>query len=284
MIDVLGYSVNLEEGQALLSMYFIIFAVVTLIAYLKRRGDALRWRPEMVKSARVNWTFLVLNGALAPFVVWIVFAVDGAFKASGIPTIPESFWAFAPGIVPAIIALIVADFVDYWSHRLRHTPLLWPIHAIHHSDTQMNYMTWYRAHILEQVVIQAGYVLLATLMGASPAAVGILVFLRAMHQHYVHTEVDIHHGPFSLVLASPRFHRWHHADDPAAYDKNLANIMPLWDRLFGTYYCPGKCDAPMGFPGNPGENVVQLLVFPFTEWGRMIRQKLDRKAPQTPTV
>ncbi len=63
--------------------------------------------------------------------------------------------------------------------------------------------------------------------------------VASLHNAYVHFEVDIDHGPMNWLIASPRFHRWHHADFPPAYGKNLANAIPAWDMLFGTYFKAG---------------------------------------------
>ncbi|MDJ0920813.1 MAG: sterol desaturase family protein [Henriciella sp.] len=277
-MEILGLNIDFAAGKALVTVYLIQFTLFTVLAFVARRGDAIRWSPDFLKSVRVNWSFIAFNGLLAPVAFLAVKALNNGFEASGIPTVPPEFWAVAPAIVPAIVAVIVADFVDYWSHRIRHTSVLWPMHAVHHSDTQMHYLSWYRAHIIELVVIQGGYLVLATWMGASPGAVAGVVIFRAFHQQYCHMKVDWSHGPFGLFLASPRFHRWHHADHPEAWNKNFSNIMPLWDRLFGTYYCPGKCDAPLGFAGNPGENFLQLLIYPFKEWGRMIGNAVRKTA------
>lgn len=279
-MDIFGFALDTEAIVSLAMVYFLQFVAFTVLAFVARRGDALHWDSELLKSAGVNWLFIATNSLLAPMVLALVNFADAGFRESGIPRLSEDFWLFAPAIVPAIIALIVADFLDYWSHRLRHVSFLWPMHAVHHSDTQMHYLTWYRAHVVELVVIQGGYVLLATWMGASPAAVVGVVLFRAFHQQYVHMNVDWTHGPFRDVLASPRFHRWHHADHPEAWDKNFSSIFPIWDRLFGTYYCPGPCKEPLGFPGNPGENFIQLMLFPFREWGRMLKQQVSPGKPE----
>ncbi|MEM7328935.1 MAG: sterol desaturase family protein [Pseudomonadota bacterium] len=278
-MEIFGLVVDTGAIMPLATVYFLQFAAFTLLAFIARKGDALNWDSDLLKSAGVNWLFIATNSLLAPFVLALVHLADAGFRGSGVPRISEEFWLFAPAIVPAILALIVADFVDYWSHRLRHVSVLWPMHAVHHSDTQMHYLTWYRAHFVEMIVIQGGYVLLATWMGASPAAVVGVVLFRAFHQQYVHMNVDWTHGPLKHVLASPRFHRWHHADHPAAWDKNFSSIFPLWDRLFGTYYCPGPCKEPLGFPGNPGENYLKLMLFPFKEWARMIAAQVPRLKP-----
>jgi len=40
------------------------------------------------------------------------------------------------------------------------------------------------------------------------------------------------------ILASPYFHRWHHANDKRSYDKNFCVIFPFLDILFGSFYYP----------------------------------------------
>ena len=279
-MEFFGLIIDAGAIMPLATVYLIQFSIFTILAFIARRGDALHWDLDLLKSARVNWSFIVVNSLLAPVVLILVQMADAGFRNSGIPRLSEEFWLFAPVIVPALVALVVADFLDYWSHRIRHVSFLWPMHAVHHSDTKMHYLSWYRAHIIEMVVIQGGYVLLATWMGASPSAVMGVVLFRAFHQQYVHMNVDWTHGPLKWVLASPRFHRWHHADHREAWDKNFSSVFPIWDRLFGTYYCPGPCDAPLGFPGNPGENFVQLMIFPFKEWGRMLASQVGRLGPQ----
>ncbi len=275
-MDIFGLHIDAEAGKALAVVYLLQFTLFTVLAFIARRSDAIHWSSEFLKSVRVNWSFIIFNGLIAPFAIIVVIGLNTGFKATGIPTVPPEFWLFAPAIVPAIVAVIVADFVDYWSHRLRHVSVLWPMHAVHHSDTQMHYLSWYRAHIIELIFIQGSYLVLATWMGASPGAVAGVVIFRAFHQQYVHMNVDWSHGRFGLLLASPRFHRWHHADAREAWDKNFSGIIPLWDKLFGTYYCPGRCDVPLGFPNNPGENFVKLMIYPFREWGRMTKELVQR--------
>ena len=98
-----------------------------------------------------------------------------------------------------------------------------------------------------------------------------------LHNMYVHINVDWDHGPFRYVIASPRMHQWHHADLPRAYGKNLANIFPVFDLVFGTYYVPGPCKEAFGVQGAPENDVVQLTLFPFAEWGRMVLRAVGQQ-------
>ncbi len=272
MIDV---SISWDGARALAGIYLIQFIAFTVLAWFARGREALSWSPELVRSARVNWAFIAFNALAAPLALIMIGWAEAAYRVLPVPSVPQEAWAGLPMIVPALIAVVVIDFIDYWSHRLRHTPLFWPIHAVHHSDTQLHYLSWYRGHILEHVFAQAVYVLAASWLGADAKSIIAIVILKALHQQYVHMDIDWTHGRLGWLIASPRFHRWHHADHPDAYGRNLAFIMPLWDRLFGTYYCPGPCREPLGFPGSPGDNFRALMLFPFLEWGRMARRAIS---------
>ena len=51
--------------------------------------------------------------------------------------------------------------------------------------------------------------------------------------------------------------------------------------MFGTYYCPGPCAAPLGFQDNPGEHFHKLLAYPFIAWWQMLRPDLETGARET---
>ncbi|HET7608147.1 MAG TPA: hypothetical protein VFL84_05685 [Gammaproteobacteria bacterium] len=40
------------------------------------------------------------------------------------------------------------------------------------------------------------------------------------------------------LVASPKFHGWHHTSEDEGLDKNFAGLLPLFDVVFGTYYMP----------------------------------------------
>ena len=45
-------------------------------------------------------------------------------------------------------------------------------------------------------------------------------------------------GPFRYLVASPRFHRWHHTSEQEGLDRNFAGPFPWIDVVFGTFYMP----------------------------------------------
>ena len=120
--------------------------------------------------------------------------------------------------------------------------------------------------------MNASYVVIISWLSLPALESVVLMVILRMHNAYVHLDLDWDHGPLRRVIASPRFHRWHHADTPEAYGKNLANVFSFYDVLFGTYYVPGACRAPMGAAsiGIRPTNLVGLITYPFLVWIRAI--------------
>mgnify|MGYP000188654932 FL=1 len=123
------------------------------------------------------------------------------------------------------------------------------------------------------------YILLLTWMQI-PQAIPFVVIFYSLHNKYVHMDLDFEHGPLKYLIASPVYHRWHHADVPEAYGKNLANVMPIYDVIFGTFYSPGKCNEPMGAlkSGIADKNPILIFIYPFQEWARLIRASWANRA------
>jgi sterol desaturase/sphingolipid hydroxylase (fatty acid hydroxylase superfamily) len=213
---------------------------------------------------------------ISPTVFLLLVPVHRGYDLLGIPHLPSSIWQHLPVFVLAAVVVLCRDFVDYWNHRLMHLRWVWPVHAMHHSDPDVTALTSYRVHVLEAVLMRATQLVALSWLGFPKGALGLAGVLLVVHNTYVHVRIDWGHGPFRLWLASPRFHRWHHANVPALYGKNLANVFPFFDLLFGTYYDAGPCRAPMGVQGVPQNDVVQLMLFPLSEWRRLAVGALRR--------
>ncbi|HEY1090147.1 MAG TPA: sterol desaturase family protein, partial [Burkholderiaceae bacterium] len=53
-------------------------------------------------------------------------------------------WAHLPWWAMVGVLLVADDMMQYWWHRVSHTPLLWPLHRAHHSSTYMSIRITYR--------------------------------------------------------------------------------------------------------------------------------------------
>jgi sterol desaturase/sphingolipid hydroxylase (fatty acid hydroxylase superfamily) len=166
--------------------------------------------------------------------------------------------------IQAVAILALSDFIGYWMHRWFHGRRMWRFHAIHHSSTDLDWLSSVRLHPVNDALMRVATTIPVLALGFAPmSAVGVVPVLIFM-SIVIHANVDWDWGPFRTVLASPRFHRWHHTDETEALDKNFAGIFPLWDILFGTYYMPGD-QRPTSFGTcTPVPNgLIGQLTFPF---------------------
>lgn len=257
--------------------YLVPFVLFTAIGLVIAGRDAVRWSSDLVASVRSNIFLSIVNPLIAPLLMVAVVLTQTGYGALNLPETPLAFWDRVP-LWATILAWVVAiDFIDYWNHRLLHTRGFWDIHAVHHSDETLNWTTSSRVHVLELVVMQISYVLLASWMNIPAEGVGAIAALRLLHNNWVHTRYDIHLGPLTKVISTPRFHRWHHADEKAAYDTNFANTFAFWDVLFGTYRVPGPYQGKYGFDGTPGNNPIKLLIWPYLQWAQALQRKEQKK-------
>ena len=143
-------------------------------------------------------------------------------------SIPLTWWGLAA-------ALLVADFIYYWEHRIAHeVRLLWTQHAVHHSSRDMNIVTAVRFGPLEGIWAMIVHIPMI-LMGFAPEVVigGQIVVLA--YQTWLHTELIGKLGPLERVLNTPSHHRVHHGCDDKYLDRNYAGVLIIWDRMFGTF-------------------------------------------------
>lgn len=256
-----------------------VLAVVALCAFVVavdfvRRGFRVYWPRKIVEGTLATAAIVAANVAFGPLVVLMAKGFQHAYDGLGVPHVDTAFWAGWPSWALALFAVFAFDVANYWNHRLMHMRWLWPVHAVHHSDPHITGFSTLRVHALEVLVMSTSYTLLLSWLGFPPDVMGGAAIFVALLNAYQHVDVDWGHGPFRYVLASPRFHRWHHADVPEAHGKNLANVFPFLDVVFGTYYAPGRCEERLGAQDVPENDVARLLLYPFAAWSRMIGARL----------
>ena len=222
--------------------------------------------------------------------VWVVL-LGGVYKTFSQADEQDWFWRFPPAdetwmanwpiILQILFILFLTDIKSYWAHRLMHSRLGWPIHALHHTDQNMNFATVYRIHFLEGIFRT---LVTVTLLGWLHLPVGptaLAGIFTVWYSFYLHSELPWGHGSFRRILASPEHHRWHHADVPEAYGKNLCLVFPVIDVMFGTYYDPGPCRTKIGVAGLK-DDIISGQLHPFVQswkWllGRLARLKTVKR-------
>ena len=135
-----------------------------------------------------------------------------------------------------LIGFIAIDFAGYWSHRLNHSVnLFWNNHVIHHSSEEFNLACALRQSVSNIIGIYSLFLIPAAVIGVPPEVINIIAPVHLFLQFWYHTQHIPKMGPLEYVIITPSQHRVHHAINPEYLDKNLGQIFPWWDRMFGTF-------------------------------------------------
>jgi sterol desaturase/sphingolipid hydroxylase (fatty acid hydroxylase superfamily) len=174
-----------------------------------------------------------------------------------------------------LLVIVIGDFIGYWTHRTNHTIApLWNFHAVHHSAEQIDWLTAVRIHPLNDVFSKSIQAVPVLLLGFSPIAVELYTPILSSYVAFIHANVPWSYGMFGYVLASPAFHRWHHAIDRRAWGKNYAGLFPVFDLIFGTFYLPREQPQEFGIDGEQMTNHFWgQMLYPFRHW-RWVKGRL----------
>jgi len=146
-----------------------------------------------------------------------------------------------PILLQVILIILSADFVLYWEHRAYHeVKWLWPVHAVHHSIENIDWLAGSRGHFIQVFSERAMVMIPLYLLGADETALNIYVIYAALQAILIHTNLSIPFGPLKYVFVTPQFHHWHHSSERPAIDTNYAAHTVIFDRMFGTYHLPDE--------------------------------------------
>jgi sterol desaturase/sphingolipid hydroxylase (fatty acid hydroxylase superfamily) len=175
------------------------------------------------------------------------------------PVTQQPWWLIAMEM------LVLGDFIGYWMHRAFHWGGLWKFHAVHHSSEQLDWLSSVRLHPVNDVLSRLAQVIVLMLLGFPLTALAAYVPFLTLYAILLHANVGWDYGPLRHVIASPRFHRWHHTSEAEGQNRNFAGLLPLWDLLFGTFHMPaGRQPQHFGVAGmNVPTTFIGQLLFPF---------------------
>jgi len=174
-----------------------------------------------------------------------------------------------PLIAQVVLALVIAEFGLYWSHRIAHENLFfWRFHALHHSVVRLWVVNTGRFHVVDSLIKMALsqaplYLLDAPLqvflwVGAVTAITGLLT----------HCNVETRTALFDPIFATPKLHRWHHSKTLKEGNSNYCENIMIWDHVFGTYLNPDKASPDkLGISGKVAPDFVGQIMQPFSRKG-----------------
>ena len=137
-----------------------------------------------------------------------------------------------------LMAFLVLDGMGYALHRLSHAvPWLWRLHAVHHSDVELDATTAHRHHPLENLFIALVTLPVLVLLAPPPVAVLAYSLLAVAVSTVAHGNLRLPAGldrVLRCLLVTPAYHRMHHSREQAQTDSNYATVFPWFDYLLGS--------------------------------------------------
>lgn len=251
----IGLGNRLEDGY--LGTGWLLVGLIQIALMLLVIAPLQRWRPvePVTDKAAVRTDILyTLIHRLGLFRLAFFFTLEPLVEAlfAWLRLVGVETWsvdALWPGVtdlawVSFLIYLVLLDFVNYWVHRGQHQfDWWWDLHALHHSQRQMTMWTDNRNHLLDDVLRDGIFALLALLLGAAPEQFVAVVAFTQLSENFQHANLKVWFGPIGERLwVSPRFHRLHHSigighesDGPQTLGgHNFGVLLPWWDILFRT--------------------------------------------------
>jgi sterol desaturase/sphingolipid hydroxylase (fatty acid hydroxylase superfamily) len=260
---VLAYVLQAGRTCVMLALLLAVFAPLEYV-FAVRKGALFQkgW------SANLGWYFV--NAFAAALLLGPPTALIAWGAHSLLPSALTGAAAALPLWAQMIAAMAVGEIGFYWGHRWSHEwPWLWRFHAVHHSATHLNFLVNTRAHPIDMVFTRlCGVALLyatglANVVGPHPTlAPALILFVGSTWSFFIHANLRWRLGPLEEVIATPAFHHWHHTFDDHK-DHNYAAMLPVFDRLFGTFYLPKAWPADYGTATPMPDDLVGQLLEPF---------------------
>ncbi|HFB67047.1 MAG TPA: fatty acid hydroxylase family protein [Aeromonadales bacterium] len=250
-------------------LIFIGFAVVEMIA-----GKFANKKNSKKKDIYIE---AISTSVILAFTVPAVFAATAWL---GHYFFPQYKNALADLSWPVMLLLLMIgdDMVQYWWHRLCHTPWLYGLHRAHHSANYMSIRVVYRNNLFYYMVMPSLWVS------------GFLLYLGLfkIYPYYLITKLTIIYGAHSSMpwdkmlhskswlsplgwiiertISTPSTHHAHHGmykeDGITNYKGNFGNMFFLWDVIFGTAHITRKYPEQYGIENLQESSWQQELLWP----------------------
>jgi lathosterol oxidase len=257
-----------EQGHYVGLDWFLLnlFFLALLFVPMERVFGRLKEQGVFRQGWRTDLAHFFVSHLLVQVSVFLTLAPARVFFEWAVNAGVQHAIASQPAWLQFIEILFVADFSEYWVHRWEHKlPFLWRFHAVHHSSERLDWLAGSRLHLGDILLVRAVTFIPLYLLGFADGPIFAYLVFVSFHAVFIHANVGFRFGWLDWVIATPRFHHWHHSAEKRAIDKNFAVHLPVLDRLFGTLLLPrdGTWPSVYGIAGNPiPENYFVHTAYP----------------------
>ena len=172
----------------------------------------------------------------------------------------------------AVVTILSISVIGYFSHRLMHKSIIWPLHRIHHESKSFNILTKFRFNPFELIIIiPIGFFFFLNLDGF--LVVKLYYSWRLFHEIVIHSHYPWRFTSFlRFIIVSANDHRNHQSRDIQLLGgQNFSVDFIFWDRLFGTYKISQSNFFPIGINNfsKSGRSILFCLIYDL--WDFLIR-------------
>lgn len=251
-------------------MTYAVVLIVLAIGVL----EVARPRVPSTDMTRRRWlgNLLLYASTIAawslPFVAALAAGAGGERGLIGLAGMPD--W------LGFVLGVLLLDVWGYASHRVSHlVPPLWRLHAVHHSDPELDVTTTLRQHPGAMLIESAATACVVVAFGVPAAAFAAYRLAEALVQTLAHANIT---GPawVSRLIVTPSFHRLHHSPEMAETNSNYGQVLAVWDHLFGT------ARAASSRPERFGLDVFDMPHHQDLHW--LLAQPVLRRTPAAPAM
>ena len=218
-------------------------------------------------DVKTDATHLLVSQLLVPEILKVTFLAGMIVVAEQLNHwVGGTLWPVSwPLGVQLVFAMLFGQFFEYWFHRLAHTnPLLWRLHATHHSPGRLYFFNAGRFHPLDTAISYIVATVPFLLLGAPDDIILLFSLWAGVHGLFQHCNIKLRLGPLNWIFSMAELHRWHHSRVLDEANRNFGNNIIFWDLVFGTYFNPKDREASpdVGMAENAGS-------FPKDWWGQV---------------
>ncbi len=253
--------------------------IVTSYAVIALAERLLPYRDEWLHSRgdlRTDSLWFATNGLLNRLLEPIALAAATLAGAALARRVGFDLWPSSwPWLAQLVVALILAEFCEYWFHRGMHeVDVLWRFHATHHSAPRLYWLNAVRFHVVDYIMVGIVKLLPLAILGASVEVFALVNCVAAVHGAYQHANLPVRMGVLNWIFSLTELHRWHHSPNVSQANHNYGGTLILWDVVFGTRYLPLDREPPgdIGIESMPNfpTGIVEQLLSPL-RWSRVVR-------------
>jgi sterol desaturase/sphingolipid hydroxylase (fatty acid hydroxylase superfamily) len=175
------------------------------------------------------------------------------------------------------VLVVTQDFLYWVLHYTGHyCRFFWAMHVTHHSSEHFNFTTGFRSTVFEPLYRVFFYLPLA-LMGFNAMDILYAYLITQLYGNLVHTQFQISLPKwYGFIFVTPSHHRVHHASNIPYLDKNMAMMLIIWDRMFGTFQDENLPEPiKYGLTHQPEDTGAVNIIF--HEWKALVHDV--KKAP-----